>query len=58
MLKHDFNPFGSFLGLEEKMVKISMRKLFFSKMLSENQTIDPSQRIPEARNCKSVMWWS
>ena len=56
MLKHDFKPFGSFLGLEEKMVKISMKKLFFSRMLSENQTIDPPQHIPEARNCKSVMW--
>ena len=32
MLKHDFTPFGSLLSLEEKMVKISMKKLFFFKM--------------------------
>ena len=42
LFKYNFRPFWSFLGLEEKILKIFFRRLFFSNIFPENLSIDTS----------------
>jgi len=48
LLNHNFRPFGSLLSLEEKMIKISIKKQFFPKIsqrikdyISLNESLKP-----------------
>jgi hypothetical protein len=49
VLKHGFKAFGVVLALPKKLVKKSMKRLFFPNFFPESYTIDASLHIPEGR---------